>query len=518
MLETFDFEDLGLFDITRLIITTVVTLYSLNVIAQHIKLRIHFANQNVRDFEGVPKIPFVGHGPFIPTEPSELYKLLEKYVPSHREKYPKEHSFVIWLTPTYVLHWNYTPTSIKGVMKNKAFNPKGQEYTYFNRWLGLGLLTSSGETWKNRRRMITPAFHFEVLEGFEQSMNENCKIMVSKLYEECQKSGGSAEVDMFSYITLCALDIICDAAMGTNVAAQKNPSHPYVDAIYFTGNRILQRSLKAHLWPEIGFRLFGQGGQVNQKIDLMREFTKSVIDSRIKARREGKKSFIQGSEKLAFLDMLLENYDNGEIDFKGVRDEVDTFMFEGHDTTSSAIAFFVWNLGRYQKYQDQAIQEVEEVFSYSDGENESFQETLDSFNVQYDDLAKLEKMDLYSKETLRMFPSVPFVTRDRYRGVSTLCSIMNVNNSKAEWGSDALEFRPERMLENFDSFAWLPFSAGARNCVGQRFAMMEIKYQMSYLLKFFKIESLQTKDELVIEPGIITRPGAGIKVRITPRS
>merc|ERR1712087_771663 len=100
--------------------------------------------------------------------------------------------------------------------------------------------------------------------------------------------------------------------------------------------------------------------------------------------------------------------------------------------------------------------------------------------------------------------------RQKYKGISTTLSLMNVNNSIDEWGPDAMEFRPERMLEDYNSFAWLPFSAGARNCVGQRFATMEIKYQISYLLKFFKIEALHNREELRIEPGLIIRPRAGI--------
>ena len=105
--------------------------------------------------------------------------------------------------------------------------------------------------------------------------------------------------------------------------------------------------------------------------------------------------------KMAFLDILLQS----EIDGKpltnlDIREEVDTFMFEGHDTTSSAIIFCFYNLSLYPECQQKCFEEIQQVFG-----------TDKTKPVTYEDLNKLHYVELCIKETLRMFPSVPLLGR-----------------------------------------------------------------------------------------------------------
>ena len=77
----------------------------------------------------------------------------------------------------------------------------------------------------------------------------------------------------------------------------------------------------------------------------------------------------------------------------------------------------------------------------------------------------------------------------------------------------------ERFLstEKRHPYAWLPFSAGYRNCIGQRFALMEMKIQMAYLFKFFDVESQVDSEKLEMEAALILRSQKGLKVKLTPR-
>lgn len=74
------------------------------------------------------------------------------------------------------------------------------------KWLGQGLITSSGEYWRAHRKIITPAFHFSILEGFCDTFTEKVDIMVKKL-EKYSENGEI--VDVLPFINLAALDIIC---------------------------------------------------------------------------------------------------------------------------------------------------------------------------------------------------------------------------------------------------------------------------------------------------------------------
>ena len=71
--------------------------------------------------------------------------------------------------------------------------------------MGKGLLTSAGQLWKNRRRMLTPAFHFRILEDFIPIMNEQSDILVANL----RKAIEQPFIDMREPILQCTLDVIC---------------------------------------------------------------------------------------------------------------------------------------------------------------------------------------------------------------------------------------------------------------------------------------------------------------------
>lgn len=101
--------------------------------------------------------------------------------------------------------------------------------------------------------------------------------------------------------------------------------------------------------------------------------------------------------KLALLDVLLHSTIDGQpLSNMDIREEVDTFMFEGHDTTTSAIAFCLYELARNPQVQRKACDEIKIVIG--DDVNKA---------ITLKDLNDLQYLELVIKETLRLFPSVP---------------------------------------------------------------------------------------------------------------
>jgi cytochrome P450 family 4 len=82
------------------------------------------------------------------------------------------------------------------------------------------------------------------------------------------------------------------------------------------------------------------------------------------------------------------------------------------------------------------------------------------------------------------------------------------------------EFIPERFeldnLTNLNPFAFMPFSAGPRNCIGQKFAMLEMKSTVSKVLRHFEIE-IEPGFELALKPEIVLKPLNGVKLRLKSR-
>ena len=103
---------------------------------------------------------------------------------------------------------------------------------------------------------------------------------------------------------------------------------------------------------------------------------------------------------MSFLDLLIEiSETQSKMTETEIREEVDTFMFEGHDTTSAAICWALFELGCHPEIQQKVYQELKEIFQDSD-----------RMPTQAD-LAEMKYLERVIKETLRLYPSVPFIAR-----------------------------------------------------------------------------------------------------------
>ncbi|KAK6041632.1 hypothetical protein COOONC_20863, partial [Cooperia oncophora] len=102
---------------------------------------------------------------------------------------------------------------------------KPNQYDIVSEWIGTGLLTSTNEKWHRRRKMLTPTFHFSILQGYYNVFVQQGEILVDLLAKE------EGFFDMFPYIKRCALDIICETAMGTSVNSQTGGNNDYVKAV-----------------------------------------------------------------------------------------------------------------------------------------------------------------------------------------------------------------------------------------------------------------------------------------------
>lgn len=154
--------------------------------------------------------------------------------------------------------------------------------------------------------------------------------------------------------------------------------------------------------------LFSKASRIEEKaLKVLHEFTDKVIVQRRDELISNSKDLnvdVDGigiKRKMAFLDVLLQsNIDGKPLTNMDIREEVDTFMFEGHDTTTSGISFGIFNLARYPDIQKKLYNEITEVL----GEDISKPVTIA-------DLNKLRYLDLFIKENLRLYPSVPMIGR-----------------------------------------------------------------------------------------------------------
>lgn len=227
-------------------------------------------------------------------------------------------------------------------------------------------------------------------------------------------------------------------------------------------------------------------------------------------------------KKMALLDVLLRSTIDGKpLTNEDIQEEVDTFMFEGHDTTTSGIIFGLFCLGKYPEVQKKVLQEIHDVL----GDDPSAPSTLQKLN-------DMPYLDATIKEILRLFSPVPLVGRlleedltiGKYtvpKGTSLVLGLMFMHQDP-DLFPEPKEFRPERFMtdrsvEKANPYSYIPFSAGSRNCIGQKFAILEMKSMLSKLVRNFEIAVDASYKEPLLAVELVSKPQNGVVLNFKKR-
>lgn len=224
-------------------------------------------------------------------------------------------------------------------------------------------------------------------------------------------------------------------------------------------------------------------------------------------------------KRMALLDVLLQStIDGAPLNNEDIREEVDTFMFEGHDTTTSGISFALHLISRHAEVQQKLFEEIVEVLGNDKDRPVSMR-----------DLGELKYLECVVKESLRLYPPVPIIGRYFTEDVEihgkmipagtnyTVGIFVSLRDPKTFPDPDA--FKPERFLnqsiDKIDPYAYIPFSAGPRNCIGQKFAILEMKSTISKMLRHFEL--LPLGPEVRPMMNLVLRSANGNHLGLKPR-
>lgn len=152
--------------------------------------------ESVAHIPGPKTFPFVGNAlMFFGKTPADMIK----FGPTMVKKYG---TFVRILLGPKILIFIGEPEDVEALLTNQKTIEKSEEYDYAKVWIGEGLITSTGPKWHSRRKIITPGFHFNILQSFVRVFDGNSQILVDKLAK-------ADNVDIYALTLLCALDNIC---------------------------------------------------------------------------------------------------------------------------------------------------------------------------------------------------------------------------------------------------------------------------------------------------------------------
>lgn len=119
------------------------------------------------------------------------------------------------------------PRDFEILLSSQRHLTKSNMYDFMVDWLGTGLLIATGNKWFTRRKIITPTFHFKILQQFVEVFHQQNRIFIEKLKGRCD----GKYFDIYDVVTLMSLDIICETAMGYKLNAQINEENEYVKSV-----------------------------------------------------------------------------------------------------------------------------------------------------------------------------------------------------------------------------------------------------------------------------------------------
>ena len=427
--------------------------------------------------------------------------------------FPKMHNFRFnsFFSALHLYH----PESVTPLLKsNYTYTSKDTLGLNFARvWIGNGLVTSAGEQWARHRKMITPAFHFKLLRSYASTFNTSAKILVKKW-----KQSVNVATEVQKPLSLMAMESLLKCAMSIDADCQNtestdNSAAKYIQAVCDIEEVIVRRLRNIFYHNDWIFRWSALARKLKAALKIADEYADNVIQVRKKER--GLREDPSDRESKDFLDVLFNARDeNGKwLEYHEIKDEVATFLFAGHDTTTSAISWCLYNLARHPHLQEKCQAEVQSIMG--DGEQ-----------VEWDDINKFEYLTMFVKESMRLFPSVYGIARMIKKDVGVIpkdstavISIITQHRNKHVWANPD-KFDPERFSkenrQNIPPLAYIPFSAGPRNCIGQQFAMHEIKITLAHILQSFSVYRDEETPEPVRTMQVILQSKNGIYVKLKP--
>ncbi|KAH8404761.1 hypothetical protein KR222_000529 [Zaprionus bogoriensis] len=408
------------------------------------------------------------------------------------------------------------PEDAEEILQSTKLITKNVVYNLLVPFLGEGLLISTDRKWHARRKLLTPTFHFNVLQNFLDIFKQESHKLITVLQQHVNE-----ELKLNHVVPQFTLNNVCETALGVKLD-DISGGERYRRAIHELEEVIVERLCNPLLYFPAYFYFYGSYRKQITNLKIAHDFSSKIIERKrqqFRHQKDTKSADDSGrKQRYAMLDTLLAAEHEGLIDQQGICDEVNTFMFEGYDTTSTCLTFTILMLALHQDVQQRCFEELHQL---SDNDDD-----LSVFNFN-----QLVYLECVIKESLRLFPPVPFLGRICPEECVVNGLIMPKNTQISIHVFDVMRdprhfpnpnaFEPDRFLpENTvdrHPFAFIPFSAGQRNCIGQKFAILEIKVMLVSVLRNFKLLPVTRLEDVVFEYGIVLRSQKSIKIRLQRR-
>jgi cytochrome P450 len=400
----------------------------------------------------------------------------------------------------------YDPEGVRRVMvENVANYPKNEmERKFFSAMFGEGLLSSEGALWRRHRKIMAPAFDPRSVASYAPVMAEAAHAFSAGW----RRLGASGEVEIAAEMQALTMEIICRTMFSSDADE--------LVAIAGVAMREAQECLAfgpLDFIPVIGpMRIKAKQAAVHKIFRGMDVAIYRMIAAREKNLDDAPRDL------LTRLMEARESEDGDRLSANEVRDEVITIFMAGHETTAVAMTFVWYLLSQYPEQEARLHEELEAV--------------LGGRGPTAEDLPRLQYTRMVIEEAMRIYPPAPAVSvrnavaDDEICGVKVragsrvLISPWVLHRHRKLWEEperfDPERFSAERSVSR-SRFAYLPFGAGPRVCIGAAFAMTEAVLILATLAQRYRARLVEGQD-IRLQTRITLRPRGGIRMLVERQS
>jgi len=373
------------------------------------------------------------------------------------------------------------------------------DYRVIARTLGRGLVTNDGPDWARQRRLMQPVFANRHINTFDTVIND----MTAEVARDWAGRQSDETVWLERDMSRVAFKVVSRTLFGADIDEVADEMVGILDVL---NQHPMKLSALMTLLPWVPV-------PSNRRFKRIKDRLDAIVDGLITLHRDG------GGAPGDIVHRLLDarDEDSGEgMSHAQIRDEVITLMLAGHETSATALCWTFYQIAQHPEIEDRLVAELDSALSGRPATSA--------------DLAHLPYLKQVVQESMRLYPPVWGIARRsteetefggyRIPAGSYLSITMYALHRHPDYWPDPQRFDPDRFSptrsESRHSYAYLPFAAGPRACIGASMAMLEVQLVLAQLLQRFRVRPV-AGHPIVPLPVVTFKPRFGMPVHVSAR-
>ncbi|XP_022753768.1 cytochrome P450 94C1-like [Durio zibethinus] len=408
------------------------------------------------------------------------------------------------------------PENVEHILKTRFENyPKGKPFSaLLGDLLGRGIFNVDGDSWKFQRKMASLelgsiSIRMHAFDIVRSEIHSRLIPLLSSV------SGKEQVLDLQDVFRRFSFDIICKFSFGLDPGCLNLslPISEFAEAFDLASKLSAQRAVASSplIWKVKRLLNLGTEKQLKEAIKMVDEFAQEMINQR----RE--KGFSDSND-------LLSRFMGTINDEKYLRDIVISFLLAGRDTVASGLTSFFWLLSQHPEVESAIRDELERFMGTSS----------DQQFASFDQMREMHYLHAALYESLRLFPPVQFDSKFAQEddilpdgtfvriGTRVTYHPYAMGRMDRVWGSDCLEYKPERWLKNGryipeNPYKFPVFQAGQRVCLGKEMALVDMKCVVLAIIRRYSIRIADPNQAPRFAPGLTATVRGGLPILVQER-